>query len=159
MKKIRNENNLIEIINDKKIKTWIKIKYILDFNDKINMSDISKLLNITRKAVHKSIILHNLNYDKKKRKRNVVLFKEKNKRDYKTYIIKDESNYLYKIGKSINPQLREKTLQSEKPTIKIIKIFDKNIEKELHKQYKEFRVRGEWFNLNSIQVNYICTKY
>lgn len=159
MKKIKNKNDLIEIINDEKIKTWIKIKYILDFNDKINIPSISKLLNITRKAVHKNIILHNLNYDKKKRKRNVILFKEKIKRDYKTYIIKDELNYLYKIGKSINPKLREKTLQSEKPNIKIIKVFDKDIEKELHKQYKDFRVRGEWFNLNKVQINYICTKY
>jgi hypothetical protein len=77
MKKIINENNLIEIINDKKIKNWIKIKYILNFNDKINITGISKLLNITRMAVYKSIVLHNLNYDKTKRKRNVVLFKEK----------------------------------------------------------------------------------
>lgn len=41
----------------------------------------------------------------------------------------------------------------------MVKVFENNIEKELHNQYKEFRVRGEWFNLNSIQVNYICTKY
>jgi hypothetical protein len=159
MKKIINENNLIEIINDKKIKNWIKIKYILNFNDKINITGISKLLNITRMAVYKSIVLHNLNYDKTKRKRNVVLFKEKIKRDYKTYIIKDESNYLYKIGKSVNPKLREKTLQSEKPTIKMIKVFDYNIEKILHNEYKDFRVRGEWFDLNKVQINYICTKY
>jgi hypothetical protein len=117
------------------------------------------LLNITRMAVYKSIVLHNLNYDKTKRKRNVVLFKEKIKRDYKTYIIKDESNYLYKIGKSVNPKLREKTLQSEKPTIKMIKVFDYNIEKILHNEYKDFRVRGEWFDLNKVQINYICTKY
>jgi hypothetical protein len=49
MKKIINENNLIEIINDKKIKNWIKIKYILNFNDKINITGISKLLNIKYK--------------------------------------------------------------------------------------------------------------
>ena len=77
----------------------------------------------------------------------------------KAYIMKDDNTGYYKIGKSVNPKLREKTLQSEKPTIKMIKVFDKDIEKELHNQYKEFRVRGEWFNLNSIQVNYICTKY
>jgi len=73
--------------------------------------------------------------------------------------MKDELNSLYKIGKSKNPRLREKTLQSEKPSIKIVKVFEENIEKELHNKYKEFRVRGEWFHLNKIQINYICTKY
>jgi hypothetical protein len=79
--------------------------------------------------------------------------------EVKTYIIKDDNTGLYKIGKSINPRIREKTLQSEKPNIKIIKVFNKNIEKKLHNEYKDFRIRGEWFNLSPIQVKYICTKY
>jgi hypothetical protein len=77
----------------------------------------------------------------------------------KTYLIKDLGTGLYKIGFSSNPIKREKTLQSEKPNIKMIKVFDKNIEKELHLNYKDFRVRGEWFNLNNIQIRYICTHY
>jgi hypothetical protein len=77
----------------------------------------------------------------------------------KTYLIKDLGTGLYKIGFSSNPIKREKTLQSEKPNIKMIKVFDKNIEKQLHLNYKDFRVRGEWFNLNNIQIRYICTHY
>tara|TARA_R110000868_G_C10460587_1_gene727334 strand:- start:48 stop:548 length:501 start_codon:yes stop_codon:yes gene_type:complete len=77
----------------------------------------------------------------------------------KTYIIKDLGTKLYKIGFSNNPIKREKTLQSEKPNIKMIKVFDKNIEKELHTKYNDFRVRGEWFNLNNIQIKYICTHF
>jgi hypothetical protein len=79
--------------------------------------------------------------------------------DRKTYIIKDSNTGLYKIGFSNDPLKREKTLQSEKPLIKIIKVFDYNIEKILHNEYKDFRVRGEWFDLNNIQINYICTHY
>lgn len=79
--------------------------------------------------------------------------------DKKTYIIKDCNTNLYKIGCSIDPLKREKTLQSEKPNIKIIKIFENYIEKELHIKYNDFRVRGEWFNLNNIQIKYICTHY
>lgn len=77
----------------------------------------------------------------------------------KTYIMKDSLNGLYKIGKSINPKVRERTLQSEKPSIKMVKVFDKNIEKELHKQYASQRVRGEWFSLTNVQLNYICKNY
>ncbi len=73
--------------------------------------------------------------------------------------MKDENTGYYKIGKSKTPKQRERTLQSEKPSIKMIKVWNNNIEKFLHNEYKEFRVRGEWFKLNNIQVKYICTKY
>ena len=77
----------------------------------------------------------------------------------KTYLMKDNHNNLYKIGFSKNPKKRERTLQSEKPSIKIVKLWDYNIERKLHEKYDEFRVRGEWFNLTPIQVRYICTHY
>ena len=77
----------------------------------------------------------------------------------KTYIIKDDLNNTYKIGRSIDPLKREKTLQSEKPNLKLIKIFENNIEKELHDLYKHCRLRGEWFKLNKVQLKYICKNY
>mgnify|MGYP006436649675 FL=1 len=75
------------------------------------------------------------------------------------YIIKDFNTNIYKIGKSIDPKKREKTLQSEKPTLKIIKIFKEDHEYELHKKYKRERIRGEWFKLSNLQIKYICEKY
>ena len=77
----------------------------------------------------------------------------------KTYLMKDTTNNFYKIGYSTNPEQRESTLQSEKPTIKMVKVWDKFIEKELHEKYKDQRVRGEWFKLTPTQVKYICTHY
>jgi hypothetical protein len=75
----------------------------------------------------------------------------------KTYIIKENNSGLYKIGKSTTPKHRERTLQSQIPNIDIIKIWDKDIEKELHHKYRNHRVRGEWFDLTNIQIRYICT--
>jgi len=77
----------------------------------------------------------------------------------KTYLMKNNHTKLYKIGYSKNPKHREKTLQSQEPSIKMVKIWNKNIEKKLHKLYSEYRVRGEWFNLTPIQVKYICTQF
>jgi hypothetical protein len=77
----------------------------------------------------------------------------------KTYIMKDYTTGLYKIGKSKNPEYRERTLQSEKPTIKMIKVFDSDIESDLHKEFADVRVRGEWFKLNIVQLKRICTHY
>jgi len=77
----------------------------------------------------------------------------------KTYLIKDKNTSLYKIGRSRNPIRREITLQSEKPSLELVKIWYKNIESKLHNQYSQYRVRGEWFKLNKIQVRYICTHF
>tara|TARA_R100001443_G_scaffold28278_1_gene41425 strand:- start:354 stop:1385 length:1032 start_codon:yes stop_codon:yes gene_type:complete len=82
-----------------------------------------------------------------------------NKPESQCYIIKDENTGLYKIGKSLDPLSREKTLQSEKPTLKAVKIFREDHESELHKLYKKQRVRGEWFKLNNIQLEYVCRNY
>tara|TARA_R110000823_G_scaffold299822_1_gene420566 strand:+ start:887 stop:1234 length:348 start_codon:yes stop_codon:yes gene_type:complete len=75
----------------------------------------------------------------------------------KTYLIKNRRNGFYKIGRSKDPLKREQTLQSEEPDIVMVKTWDEDIECKLHKEYKDYRVRGEWFNLNEIQVRYICT--
>lgn len=75
------------------------------------------------------------------------------------YILKDKSLGYYKIGKSCNPLQREKTLQAEKPSVKLVKVFKDDCENELHNKYKKQRVRGEWFDLNKVQVKYICKHY
>ena len=91
----------------------------------------------------------------------VKKIKFNNTKNYKqvAYIIKDQALGLYKIGKSKNPKSREKTLQAEKPTLKIIKIFKTDCENLLHKQYKDYNVRGEWFELSKTQLKYICQTY
>ena len=88
-----------------------------------------------------------------------IMQNRSNKPKSKTYLMKDNLTKLYKIGKSINPKFRESTLQSEKPSIKMVKVWDSDIEKELHIKYHRLRVRGEWFALNKIQVRYICTHF
>lgn len=71
----------------------------------------------------------------------------------------DHNTGYYKIGKSKKPRFREKTLQSEKPTIEMLFVINKNIEKELHRRYSDKRVRGEWFRLEDKDVEYLRKKY
>ena len=83
------------------------------------------------------------------------------------YLMKDTINGFYKIGISNSPEYREKTLQSEKPTIILLcsKSFPKRkvaqvLEKTLHETFSNKRIRGEWFNLNDEEVkdiSYILT--
>lgn len=77
----------------------------------------------------------------------------------KTYLMKDKSNGYYKIGKSVNPIFRERTLRAEKPDIIKVKEWDMDIEDVLHKLFHRQRLRGEWFSLTLIQVRYICTHF
>lgn len=79
--------------------------------------------------------------------------------DIKTYIMIDHNTGYYKIGKSKKPRFLEKTLQSEKPTIEMLFVINKNIEKELHRRYSDKRVRGEWFRLEDKDVEYLRKKY
>ncbi len=75
------------------------------------------------------------------------------------YLMHDLANDYYKIGISNNPTYRERTLQSEKPTIELIiakefpvRRIAEAFEAALHKTYEAKRLRGEWFRLNSTDV-------
>lgn len=76
------------------------------------------------------------------------------------YLMKDLANGFYKIGISNNPEYRERTLQSEKPTIETViskkfpvRKIAESFEKSLHAAYANKRIRGEWFNLTSEDAN------
>lgn len=75
------------------------------------------------------------------------------------YLMQDTTNSYYKIGISNNPDYRERTLQSEKPSIEMIackkyptRKIAMSIESALHSAYSQQRIRGEWFNLNDADV-------
>lgn len=77
------------------------------------------------------------------------------------YIMIDHNTKYYKIGRSDGPLKREKTLQSEKPTIELIYKFEceYGIEKELHNKFINKKIRGEWFNLDNNDIDYIKNNY
>lgn len=75
------------------------------------------------------------------------------------YLMHDTTNDYYKIGISNNPEYREKTLQSEKPTIEMIcckeypiRSIAEAFEAALHKTFAGKRIRGEWFSLTQTDV-------
>lgn len=70
------------------------------------------------------------------------------------YVMIDKNTGMYKIGRSVNPTARERTLQSEKPTIEMLFSAPAMVsdEKVLHDMFDSNRVRGEWFDLNSSQL-------
>lgn len=81
----------------------------------------------------------------------------KRKSNNYVYIMFDSNTGYFKLGRSKNPAYRERTLQSEKPTISIV-YFSKaeiDIEKQLHEKYKQKRIRGEWFSLTVKDVEEI----
>jgi len=67
----------------------------------------------------------------------------------KIYLIFDSTKNLIKIGQSVNPRIREKTLQGEAPQLDIITtwIAPAFVERELHEKFRLKRTRGEWFKL------------
>ena len=67
----------------------------------------------------------------------------------KIYLMFNPRNGYTKIGRSIKPKAREKTLQGEDPETEIIALWNspKSTEKDLHNKFSEKRIRGEWFDL------------
>lgn len=65
------------------------------------------------------------------------------------YIMLNSRTDLFKIGRSKDPNYREKTLQGQEPEIILISFWraPSTIEKQLHKQFADKRQRGEWFAL------------
>jgi hypothetical protein len=75
----------------------------------------------------------------------------------KVYVMIDKNTGYYKIGRSIKPLYRERTLQSEKPTIEMLFNYDARIkdERKLHNIFKDKNVRGEWYNLDGTDLQKI----
>ena len=105
-------------------------------------------------------VLNNLLPDYHLPKRTV----EKTPVEYKfnwcyVYLMRDNTNGYHKIGISNKPEYREKTLQSEKPSIEMLackkfptRKIAESIESALHTAYSQQRIRGEWFNLDDVDV-------
>lgn len=72
-----------------------------------------------------------------------------NQGDEFVYIMLNPSNDLIKIGKSKDPNYREKTLQAQEPEIILVSFWKApgSIERQLHKEFSHKRQRGEWFDL------------
>jgi Meiotically up-regulated gene 113 len=65
------------------------------------------------------------------------------------YIMLNPRTDLVKIGRSKDPNYREKTLQGQEPEIILVSFWKapSAIEKKLHIEFSEKRQRGEWFDL------------
>lgn len=80
------------------------------------------------------------------------------------YLMVDTVNGFHKIGISNKPEYRERTLQSEKPSIELIaskqfpsRVIAESIEKALHNSFKQRNIRGEWFQLTQDEIEQIKT--
>jgi hypothetical protein len=89
---------------------------------------------------------------------------EQNNEPCHVYLMKDQANDFFKIGISNKPNYRERTLQSEKPTIDLIaskefpsRTIAESIERALHDSYSDKRLRGEWFDLDPKDIKDIKT--
>lgn len=65
------------------------------------------------------------------------------------YIMHNKLNGYYKIGRSIKPEYRERTLQAQEPDVVLLETWQvgAHIETILKRKYKHKRKRGEWFIL------------
>lgn len=77
----------------------------------------------------------------------------------KTYIIVDQANGLYKIGKSADPKQRLKQIRTSNPKAILYATCCNDVEYQLHREYAKERECLEWFNLTEGQVEHIIRTY
>jgi hypothetical protein len=70
-----------------------------------------------------------------------------------TYIIKDKSSGLYKIGKTVNFKRRFQTLSTSNINLQQILIIFGDEEKYLHQIYSNKHIKLEWYNLNQRDID------
>ena len=77
-----------------------------------------------------------------------------------TYLMEDTRNGMIKIGKSRNPERREKTLQSEAPSVemRIAVPTESDFENDLHVEFDHLRRRGEWFEMSSLEIKTVIER-
>ena len=93
-------------------------------------------------------LLNNINYEvcrtsSKFTFPNVRIRKTKNSLS-QVYLVRSFGNY-YKIGKTNNIEKRLKQLGTSNPKITLIGLTHLYSEELLHKKFKDYRVKGEWF--------------
>lgn len=72
---------------------------------------------------------------------------DRNKTNPKTYIVFNPKSNLIKIGKSISPKNRIRTLETQSGAIfDVLALIDSDLEHKLHKKFAEYRTVGEWFD-------------
>lgn len=137
--------------------------------EKIAWDDINErqkaLFNFAKSRVDEQVVISRHRKRKLKeeiRERRRKLDFEENKKKQKkncgyVYLVKLDKHY--KIGISVSPdeRLKEFTLlpyELENILILKVKDYDKR-EKELHEHFADKRVRGEWFELNEEDIEYI----
>ena len=81
----------------------------------------------------------------------------KSNKNQKTYLVQNSTTGLYKIGKTANEvKIRVAQFTGMSAGDNYIHGFiDRDIEQQLHKKYKDKRIKGEWFDLSQQDVNEI----
>lgn len=78
----------------------------------------------------------------------------KDEKKTNVYLMFNNRDRLYKIGRSVKPKAREKTLQSSDPQLDMLFYYPatNHDESHLHKMFKDKRDRGEWFDLSAKDI-------
>lgn len=72
-----------------------------------------------------------------------------------TYLLYSQNLNLFKIGRSKNIKQRIKQINGSGVDAELLHIIDDDIELELHIKYAEKRKGGEWFSLDTDDIEYI----
>ena len=155
----------IYLLATKKMVKWQLINdegtilHELDFPARIGMDKQVHLIGFRRKVLIDYFSKYLSLYNDIKKDIDVEVDTKQTSSTCYVYLMIDTTNNFHKIGISNHPKYREHTLQSDKPTIELVcakeyptRTIAEAIEGALHRAYAAKRIRGEWFNLDSSDI-------
>lgn len=157
LKWLQPNDSYVEINQPVYAFSFIDESFLIHYAERSGRLKFSELIH---NFLFKDKLLYSIEYSEPFEKESG--FVQDNASECYLYLMKDTANDFYKIGISNLPKYREKTLQSEKPTIELIiakrfpmRLIAQSFEKALHKSFEGKRIRGEWFKLELIEVEKI----
>lgn len=77
-----------------------------------------------------------------------------------TYFIYSPKLEAVKIGKSVDPEKRLRTIKNGNPDeLRLLGVINDDKEKELHDRFAEYRTKGEWFSLGSRLLAFLKAEF
>lgn len=158
----KNEEVAMDIFNlyQQHQRTIFERKDFFTFGDNLNKTiketNGSLLIKGNKLPIYVPLYIPPLKKQEEKKSASNSIAKKADKHNY-VYIMHNKLNGYYKIGRSIKPEHREKTLQAEEPDVMLIEkwIASAEVERRLHHKYKVKRKRGEWFELEESDIKEI----
>ena len=158
--KTADNSDISELVHDE-FSDELEMYFILESLIKERFPDVTQQETFTLiNRIGEALEEKRTSYENTKNNRESFIINKKrfnSKNQNAVYLVSDNANKLFKIGRSCNFKKRFDTILVFNPcckAIKCVRVNEKNliVEKRLHEKFKNYHVSGEWFSIKALPL-------